>query len=91
MNLTKLITDNKDKLSTVFAFLMVAYEPLNSYFMDKPFEWKTFLFLLYGSIVSFSIGKYPRNLVNGNSISASTETKIEDKGYATTQDLKTKE
>lgn len=86
--LTKLITDNKDKISTVFAFVMFLYEPLNSYFMNQPFEWKTFIFLLFGSLVSFSIGKYPKNLLTGNNLSASKEYQIGNKGFATSDDLK---
>lgn len=86
--LTKLITENKDKISTVFAFVMFLYEPLNSYFMNQPFEWKTFIFLLFGSLVSFSIGKYPKNLLTGNNLSASKEYQIGNKGFATSDDLK---
>ena len=89
-SLTKFITDNKDKISTLFAFVMFLYEPLNSYFMNQAFEWKTFIFLLFGSIVSFSIGKYPENLVSGNNLSASKELQIDNKGYATSDDLKGK-
>ena len=87
-SLTKFITGNKDKISTLFAFVMFLYEPLNSYFMNQPFEWKTFIFLLFGSIVSFSIGKYPKNLLTGNNLTASKELQIEDKGFATSDDLK---
>ena len=88
--LTKLITDNKDKLSTLFAFVIFCYEPLNSYFNNQPFEWKTFIFLIFGAVVSFSIGKYPKNLVSGNNLSASKELQIDNKGYATSDDLKGK-
>lgn len=89
-SLTKFITGNKDKISTLFAFVMFLYEPLNSYFMNQPFEWKTFIFLVFGSLVSFSIGKYPKNLVSGNNLSASKELQIDNKGYATSDDLKGK-
>lgn len=88
--LTKVITDNKNKISTVFAFVMFLYEPLNSYFMNQPFEWKTFIFLLFGSLVSFSIGKYPKNLFTGQNVSMSKEYQIDTKGYATSDDLKDK-
>lgn len=87
-SITKFITDNKDKISTVFAFIMFLYEPLNSYFSNQQFEWKTFIFLVFGSLVSFSIGKYPRNLLPGQNLTAHKETEIKDKGFATSQDLK---
>ncbi len=68
---------------------MVAYEPFNSYFMNQPFEWKSFIFLVFGSIVSFSVGKYPKGLVNGNALTAQAENKIDSQGYATSENLKT--
>ena len=89
-SLTKFITDNKDKISTLFAFMMFLYEPLNSYFSNQQFEWKTFIFLIFGSVVSFSIGKYPKNLLTGQNLSASKEYQIENKGFATSDDLKDK-
>ena len=75
-------------IKTLFAFVMFLYEPLNSYFMNQPFEWKTFIFLLFGSIVSFSIGKYPKNLLTGNNLTASKELQIDSKGFATSDNLK---
>ena len=86
--INKFIADNKNYFSTFFAFLMFTYEPLNSYFNSQPFEWKTFIFLVFGAVVSFSIGKYPKGLVNSNNLTGSEEKQIEQKGYATSEDLK---
>ena len=55
-SLTKFITDNKDKISTLFAFVMFLYEPLNSYFSNQQFEWKTFIFNLQFLLLVFLSG-----------------------------------
>ena len=49
--------ENKDWISNIFGIILFLYEPLNSYLTEQPFNITTFLMLIYGAIVSYTIGK----------------------------------
>jgi len=86
-SINRFIVTYKNYFSTIFAFLMFAYEPFRAYFMEKPFDLTSFIFLVFGSIVSFSIGKYPGGLVDPKHLTANQENKIDRQGFASSEDL----